>query len=777
MTKFVTKQLAAIAVSTVMATSAVGLARLAPNSANSGMAFANTAHYAMTDDAAIGVGVEATNVEITNKAPAVLTINNVAAGSYILSVSIVKEKTETSYVITAKVDNGASVDLIFNWFEWAYVGTVKVPAGATSLTLSVKSNIEGEEDAPVELTANAVLKNIEMEDGVTLYGVAVESNAPAMIDISKVTPGTYILGVITEVVKGITDSDGEEVIEPTDLYASIDGVGTKLTYSPNSGAYSAVVTIGEDAKTLAIASLNSNSYVVDVRFSEYALTPANGYYLGGVVVTKEKPAEIPLTVDAEGDYMVAVDLGDEQLPEGVTITAKVNNGAEATLNKDDNYYSTYVGTLHIDTEATKLTISTTASELTVTVSLVKQTPVYQLVNDNVETLRLYDTVNYSYTVAEDGYYVISATNVSEPMAGYDIFLKTDVDTFDGITIHGNNFPTYLYAGTYYYQITYTGIEIPQDWEDQGEPVITPDAVTVKFNVHDWEKTPIIKDVYTYVPATTSFDEVVVNMTLDGIKTGERFGLSLIDIPMSFMFSGSSIIAHYAGREYVFNAANGYYNEILATGVNTIYFTTDFYQQTTIGVAITDGQYLMVENQIDQVALSATNNKVDYTIQLTAGTYYIELALPAGEAVQVLVDGEVVIESGENVGVFVLNLPEEEYMGQPIITFVYNGTKDIIFDVVVTPNILVLDDDNEVTIDEYVFSKTYFIVLPEGTYDIVLDLPAGVSIQVTINGDIKIAFGEDEADFTISATQAGIVKIAFETSGFEKVTFGATITEN
>lgn len=734
MTKFVTKQLAAIAVSTVMATSAVGLARLAPNSAKSGMAFANTAHYAMTDDAAIGVGMEATNVDITNKTPAVLTLNNVAAGSYILSVNVMGEEAETSYVITAKTDNGAAVDLIFSWYSWAYVGTVNVPAGATTLTLSVMSNVEGAEEASISLNVNAVLNKIQLENYVTLAGVAVTEDAPATIDLSNVVAGKYILNVITEDVKGELD---------VELSAKLNnGTEVPLSYNPYAGAYSTIVDITSDSTSLTLKTYNENSYVVALKLVDFALSPDNGYTLAGAVTSKGSPAKINLVDVEKGDYTVAVDLGDVELPSDATISAKIDDGAEVALKKDDNYYSAYTGTIAVGAGATELTISTTSTKsLTVTVSIVKQTPVYQLVNDNVETLRLYDTVNYSYTVAEDGYYVISATNVSEPMAGYDIYLKTDVDTFDGITIHGNNFPTYLYAGTYYYQITYTGIEIPQEWEDQGEPVITPDAVTVKFNVHDWEKTPIIKDIYTYVPATTSFDEEVVNMKLDGIKTGERFGLSLIDIPMSFMFSGSSITAHYAGREYVFNAANGYYNEILATSADTIYFTTDFYQQTTIGVAITDGQYLMVENQIDQVAMSATNNKVDYTIQLTAGTYYIELALPAGEAVQVLVDGEVVIESGKNVGVFVLNLPEDEYMGQPTITFVYNGTKDIIFDVVVTPNILNLNEENSVTMDDYEYSKTYFIVLSAGEYDVYL-YSNGIEVEVLLNGKEFIPVGED-----------------------------------
>lgn len=777
MTKIKMKKLAALAISLVMASGAAGIVGYA-GKANSATAFADTAHYAVADESSIGVGIVASNVEVTNTKPAVLALEDVAAGSYIISVNITEEDAYTSYDIYAKVGNGEEVKLIFSWYTFSYVGTVNVPDGATTLTLSVKSNV-ADDTSDIKLIVMAELDTLTLHNGMTLSGVGVEYGKPATIDVSDITPGTYVLNVITEDVNYEMNDEGE--ITPVSLYASLDGKSAELTYTPGAGAYTTVITVDSNSSALTIATSNNNSYVLAIRLVDFVISPDNGYTLGGAVISNNNPASIKLMNVEASDYTVAVDLGETLLPAGATIKAKVDNGEEVTLTKDDNYYSAYTGTITVGANATTLTISTTsATALTVTVSMVAQAPLYAM--ETEQTLGLYRVVNFEYKAPAEGYYKIASKSYdvetkAELNATYDIALKTEIDTFDSTAIHGDNFPVWLEANqTYYFEVMYTGLMPEND-----EWVMAPDYVNVTFIVSSWTATtPIMENEYVYVPVTP-VGEATQEIAIDSSVTAGTYALTLSEVPWFFGMMGNTIYAHYNnGDPIALNMSNGYVANINITAdARTIYFTTNSGERLSVGVMLTEPVVVVddtiVLNEAEDITVAAGETAVYFVEKLGGGAYTITLNLPSNALIQVeaSTSDDVIIEAGKAVGEFNVILPADAESTTVALFFTNMGDEEVSFKATVTPNNIAQQYDITSVTMMGNTSVSYYVNLEAGTHYI--DLSDTTAIQVMVNGQVVIEYGATFGEFTV--TEDSLVMITFMYVGAEEesVTFGAFIS--
>ena len=202
-------------------------------------------------------------------------------------------------------------------------------------------------------------------------------------------------------------------------------------------------------------------------------------------------------------------------------------------------------------------------------------------------------------------------------------------------------------------------------------------------------------------------------------------------------------------------------EVVTVRVTFINFTGT--TATATATVVTDVMNVGLETS---VALEANSSKV-YGIDLERGLY--TLTLSASENIEVRLDGVVI--ASEN-GIYTLNIAVS---GGHTLTFVNNGTSEVTFNATVnTANMLALDVDNNVTIEAGMHSSTYYIDLTAGNYGILLTLSDGTSIQVTVNGEVVVAYGATDGSFTITADNAGYVQITFTTESDAAVAFTALI---
>lgn len=164
---------------------------------------------------------------------------------------------------------------------------------------------------------------------------------------------------------------------------------------------------------------------------------------------------------------------------------------------------------------------------------------------------------------------------------------------------------------------------------------------------------------------------------------------------------------------------------------------------------------------NSITLTAWNSAT-YYINLEQSVYNLALTLDENVHVQVLLDGQVVISDGATSAV--LNITASGYHA---LTFINEGGDDITFSANVIPqNMLVINEENNITIEAGAHSKAYYIDLQAGSYNIALTLPEGINVQVTVNNIVVENYGT----FTISEDQAGYVRVVFTTESDAAVDF-------
>lgn len=131
MTKNVNKKIAALAMAAVMGVGGIGMAKLA-NMATTASADTGThSSYALhASTGTIGINQHAT-VDVSSAAPATLTLNNVAAGQYMIVAKVIEATGDYYWIdLSASVDGNYSY-LNESEYYGAFIGTVTVDSNST----------------------------------------------------------------------------------------------------------------------------------------------------------------------------------------------------------------------------------------------------------------------------------------------------------------------------------------------------------------------------------------------------------------------------------------------------------------------------------------------------------------------------------------------------------------------------------------------------------------------------------------------------------------------
>ncbi|MCH5143102.1 MAG: hypothetical protein J1G07_05300 [Clostridiales bacterium] len=229
----------------------------------------------------------------------------------------------------------------------------------------------------------------------------------------------------------------------------------------------------------------------------------------------------------------------------------------------------------------------------------------------------------------------------------------------------------------------------------------------------------------------------------------------LDLP-----EGMEVMVTANGDYAIFYANKTGSFEVYSAGYLALRFSCANYGVGTefkVLVKAVEGDMKLGEAQ--SVELSSTNISNAYILKgLATGEYKLSV-LPEG--VTAYVDGNAV-----EGGMFSI------WGDTCVITFVYSGTTSATFTATVTPaNMLTLGEKTEITIDAWSFSKTYFMELEEGEYIIELTLSDGTMIQVSMDGDTLLNYGETKGTVFVDS---GYIAFTFETNTFEEVTFSVVV---
>ena len=174
---------------------------------------------------------------------------------------------------------------------------------------------------------------------------------------------------------------------------------------------------------------------------------------------------------------------------------------------------------------------------------------------------------------------------------------------------------------------------------------------------------------------------------------------------------------------------------------------------------TYGNNTMTLGKEESVSLSNSNFGQVYKMSgLASGEYILTLS---SDAIKVYVDGSLV----EGNSFYV-------WGDSCTIAFIYSGEGSVTFTAKVTPANMLTLGETEITIDAWTYSKTYFLDLKKGEYEIYITLN-GVPVQVVYNGEEIVAYGNDYGFFEVTAD--GYIILTFNVETFEEVTFTIDIS--
>ena len=506
--------------------------------------------------------------------------------------------------------------------------------------------------------------------------ITVTKDEPAVLTLSNVPEGSYYL-VIKADYK-VPDETEEAYPELTYMF-NTDEYASYLNYSYNYylGYYLVTVKITDEVKTLTISAENDLVYTIEeAYFENMFIGQATDYRVENLELVAGSPVTLMLNDVAADEYFVLFN-GWSGVPEGETISVKVDNGEEVILEANYMYWNGYTGNVEITDESTSITFSTTSEETIIgDVTIEKYIAELEELPEKA-TLSLYEPVTYTYMVTDSGYYTFNLTSDVED-AYFGIVVKTEADAFGGMSAEAGA-PVYLELfKQYYIEITYLGT--PYEEDENGDMIPPTAQATVKIEVEYW--TPKAIEAYKgnyYVPATNMLNPYKVDMA---VKNGTY--MLAVGVPMDLYFMNVTVIAHIGGQVIILNALNGYVAEVTINGEDSIYLTSDYGANLVLGVAFTGEATELELGEETVVTLSGTNQTALFAMEdLEPGEYSIVIF---GEPVlQVTVDGKVVINYGGEAGTFHIVIPEydENTKASASLLIEYEGTEEITFIIVVS----------------------------------------------------------------------------------------------
>lgn len=728
MTKQVNKKIAALAMAAVMGVGGLGTAKLSQRvglaSANSGTHSSYSLH---ANTGTIGINQKA-EVEVAMGQPATLTLDNVAAGQYMIVAKVIQVMDEYYWIdLSASVNDNVTY-LSENEYLGAYIGTVMVDSDSTiqlgtysdvSLVVEVwlqplaigqfndyyLSDIVISADTPREIELEGISGEYfviaetydEMEPGaeIMVNGTAlyvepeISYALSALIDFTGTptlkleTTNTEAISVNLSLRKYI---EGDEVL-PTEEYAKFE------LNEPQTFYY--------DAKETGYFSL---SYTTDASYAEFSfIVKTNPNHFEGIAVLGEN---YPIYMETNVTYYIMVTLMSAPMDSETEKYKSVN--AVFAVNKWEK------PTLELDKDAVHVPVTTGDA---VEIPLSVEAGTYDL---NLFNIPL-DVMFGGYTVwahfgdnevaLDFGYAQIEITDETS------IWFTTDYETgfAAGVTLNEPEVIEYIYLDNWteisvpagksrvyylegvedgYFNVILEGIgkaSIEVDASTSVYPIISEGQTFGTFRVDTYGGDPVTIALYFYNHGEEEANfSAIVEVAEDAvIELGEATDIEL---------AGSETKIYYLE-----NLAEGLYNiaienaegvEVTVNGMTVAdgRFTTNYNGEsvavrftnkgdetavvTVTVIMVADGVIRVGEDSY--IMMDPESNIKTYMVEgLEAGTYNIKLSNYV-TGVTVMMGDTVVIEAGATEGTFTVNAGESV-----ILTFSYSGADFLYFNVLVS----------------------------------------------------------------------------------------------
>lgn len=748
MKKVLNKRLTSLAVAAVMTVGAAGIAGSLKTSAN---AFADTgiSQYAVLASSGTigGVGIGyATTVNVNSQEPATLSLENVAAGQYIITARVTNEVDEWWIDLMAQV-TGAEYPAYLSYDDTTGLYTALV-------TVSAGSKIELSTYAGSTLNVEVYLENLYLSanNSYSLYGVEL----PAKINLNNVI-GDYIVNVQIDY--------NEEAGTPT-IWAQV-GDNARVELTPGLYNYTGTITITEDSKTLTLTT-NSN---VDISVSIY-LTEVKT--VNTPLPMSENTAATFAIYESQDFYYVAEGTGYYSItPNSTTADADfaivlkndpnetdgtyIEEGYPMYLVEGTRYYFniTYIGD---STGNSKSTAWFTVSDWKASTLKVNQPMVYAPItaeNNAIKPIDL-EAANGTYMLSLynlpldvlNGDYTITAHYING--TGEDV-VKKDVNLELGSTEITIENATSIWFTTDYIGNLVAGVAL-NTLQQTGTLVVGGEPKSITLNGEE-------SAIYTVTIPATGYYEVVLNLDGEPVQVEASTAARAI-IPYG-------------------NTSGAFYAEVAKGETSStvdLFFTHEGTGLATFSVIVRALSNAVIKlNEATNITVPAGTEKTYFVENLAEGIYSVEI--PAGLKVEVYtsVTEDPVIVSGGTIGTF------DVYYAQTVsLIFKNTGSADATFDVTVKKEAngyMYLGWENTISMAAGESSVTYYLdSLSEGTYTMDLNLPEGVEIQVTssMSEEILIAYGNTSATFEITKDGTNVA-FTFTKNVATAVEFGATVS--
>lgn len=601
----------------------------------------------------------------------------------------------------------------------------------------------------------ASVETTKASEKVIAEGLTITAGTSASANVGNIAAGQYFAYVTIQEFIG-------DNYDPYDLFVTIGGETLSLTYNYMIGKYEAVVKVTPNA-TLEVSTNSVNTFVVDVAIGNLYLGTNNNYTISGV----EIPALSSLTVDVEdaeaSDYVITVDLGTAVLGEGAELTVITSDMAEKQLEPND--YGVYTAEIPLTEATTDLTIySTSSTALTASINLFKVTHYDALPSS--ATLTMWEAVTYTYTVDESGYYSIDVWSATDETVEVGVTLKTEADTWEGLTVMSDTYPLYMETGaTYYFELVLTNA--------------AAEKATVNTKVSDWSNPDLVINEVSYLPVvsamvpSTSAEHVESTLHADA----GTYNLTLLEVPFGYYMMGVTVTATVDGEKYELTTENGYSAVVTTKSDNAkVSFTTSDLASTVLGVSFSIPEvrnYIKLGTPAD-IEAPAEATVAYYIENMEVGNYYIVLdGVPANADLTVYtsVSDAVVVPNGEAMGGFQVRWEGGDFA----VLFTNNGSADISFKATVYKAegeyTIGLAETQKLTIGANTRTTYYMYGLAVGNYEITVS----GNVSVWVDG-VAVAINAGKGAFKLDGTQDdnGIITVSIKNNSAAAATIDVTV---
>lgn len=726
MTKQVNKKIAALAIAAVMGVSGLGMAKLAQGTATVLAEIGTHSRYSLhANTGTIGINQKA-EVEVAMGQPATLTLNDVAAGQYMIVAKVIDITGEYFWIDLSASVNGNVTYLSENDYLGAYIGTVTVDSDST-----IQLRTYSDASLVVEVWLQPLA--IGQFNDYYLNDILISADTPREIELEGISGEYYVIAETYDEM----EPDAEIMVNGTALYVEPD-----ISY-----ALSALINLA-DKPTLILETTNTEAISVNLSLRKYItgeeMLPTEEYakfelndpqtfyynatgtgYFSLSYTTDASIAEFSFMVKTNPNHFTGIAVLGENYP--IYMVAGQQYFIMVTLTNapmdSETEKFTPVDAVFAVNEWEKPTLELNAEAVHVPVTTGEAVEIPLNVGAGTYDLNLFniplDVMFGGYTVwahfgnneiaLDYGYAQIEITDETS------IWFTTDyyTDFAAGVTLNELEVIEYIFLNEWteisvpagksrvyylenvedgYFNVILEGIgeaSIEVDASTSIYPVISEGQTFGTFRVDTYGGDPVTIALYFYNNGAeeANFSAIVEVAENAVIELGEATDIEL------------------AGGEtkiyYLENLAEGVYNIALenAEGVEVIVngmmadgrFTTNYNGESVavrfinkgdetavVTVTVTmvaDG--VITVGEYSYLMMDPESNIKTYVVDgLDAGTYSIQLS-DYVTGVTVMMGDTVVIEAGATYGTFTVNAGESVTL-----TFIYSGADFLYFNVLV-----------------------------------------------------------------------------------------------